>query len=69
MPVELLFALQNQKHLTIQESQRAEQESQRAEQESQRAEQESQRANAAELQIKQLRDRLIALGIDPDLSL
>ena len=83
MPVELLFALQNQKHLTLQESQRAEQarqsaeqesqraeqESQRAEQESQRAEQESQRANAAELQLKQLRDRLIALGIDPDLSL
>jgi Uma2 family endonuclease len=82
MPVELMFALQNEKYLTIQESQRAdayrqraeqesqraEQESQRAEQESQRAEQESQRANAAELQAKQLRDRLIALGIDLETS-
>ena len=73
MPIELLFALQNQTQLTTQEiqradqeTQRADQETQRADQETQRADQETQRANAAELQAKQLRDRLISLGIDPD---
>ncbi|HBC42031.1 MAG TPA: hypothetical protein DCZ88_09075 [Pseudanabaena sp.] len=73
MPFELNFALQHQKQLTVQESDRAEQERLRAEQESAkaeqerlRAEQEAARANAAELEAQKLRDRLIALGINPD---
>ncbi|MCA6573549.1 MAG: Uma2 family endonuclease [Pseudanabaena sp. M57BS1SP1A06MG] len=59
MPFELNFALQHQKQLTVQESDRAEQERLRAEQE-------ATRANAAELEAQKLRDRLIALGINPD---
>jgi Uma2 family endonuclease len=49
-----------------QERQRAEQERQRAEHERQRAEHERQRAEQAEAEAAQLRERLAALGINPE---
>ncbi|MDJ1172871.1 Uma2 family endonuclease [Roseofilum capinflatum] len=52
--------------LAKQERERAEQERERAEQERERAEQERDRANAAEARLRELQDRLQAMGIDPN---
>ncbi|HBQ99263.1 MULTISPECIES: Uma2 family endonuclease [unclassified Roseofilum] len=52
--------------LAEQERERAEQERERAEQEHERAEQERDRANAAEAKLRELQERLQAMGIDPN---
>lgn len=56
--------LQQEKRRAEQEKQRAEQEKQRAEQEKQRAEAEKQRAEQAETELKLLKEKLKALGIE-----